>query len=75
MTPWWGRLRRAVQRPPAIDWHAEATHQAKLRCAAEQEADALRAYLQRAAVALRYCEEQLHSAADAASAALREPRE
>lgn len=72
MTAWWRRLRRTVQGPPTIDWRAEATIQAERRAQAEREADSLRAYLQRAVVALRHSEEALHNAADAASAALRE---
>lgn len=74
MTPWWRRLRRAVHLPPTIDWHAEACAQAEARAAVEHEADALRATLQRAVVALRQAEELLHGAADAASATLRAGR-
>jgi len=67
VTPWWGRLRRALRVPPAVDWHAEATRQAEQRCAAEAEADSLREALQRAVVALRYAEELLRAATEAAS--------
>lgn len=72
MTAWWARLRRAVQGPPTIDWHDEAVRQAEMRCAAEREADALRAALQSAAIDIRKADELLRVAADAASARLRE---